>query len=253
MDLTESELDRLIESHLAKDLDANIVVPDIDKQWQKIKQQILSDKTTPIIKKPLLNRRRIVAAAAIILSCGSLNFFYPTNANAVGGKIAGFFNYIVGKTTQNRTQTYKQGNDPDMPQAQNVGANKETEVTLDQAQASIPFKLATPSYLPLDFKTRRIVLTSFGADIYQILIEYNHNDQLIVYSQQNSGNGISRGSLFDTDDTIVKDLIVNGNPAMMFMSKNGINKLNWQIRGLVLEIKGEIAEDEIIKIAKSIN
>lgn len=147
MTLSDRELNKLIINQVSKELASDIEVPDIDKQWQKIKQQIMNDKTTPIVKKPLLNRMSIGVAAAILLSIGSLSFLYPTNANAAGGKIAEFFNYIVGNTTQNKTQTYKQGNDPDVPQAQNIGANKETEVTLDQAQASIPFKLATPREL----------------------------------------------------------------------------------------------------------
>jgi len=48
-------------------------------------------------------------AAIILISVGSINFLYPNDANALGGKFAEFFNYIVGKTTQNKTETFKQG------------------------------------------------------------------------------------------------------------------------------------------------
>ncbi|AFQ43504.1 DUF4367 domain-containing protein [Desulfosporosinus meridiei] len=252
MALSEKELERIIKSHLSKELDAAIEVPNIDDQWQKIKQQILETESIPTTAKPFSNRKRIVVAATILISIGSINFLYPHNANALGGKIGEFFAYIVGKTTQNQTETYKQVNDPDMPKIKNLGSNIEKEVTLDQAQAEVPFKLAIPSYLPTETNVGRVTLTSLGADVYEISIEYNFSDKVIVLRQQNSANGTSRGSLYDTDDTVTKDLIVNGSPAMLFASKNGLNTLNWQIRGLLLQITGEIAEEEIIKIGNSI-
>ncbi|HZK84045.1 MAG TPA: DUF4367 domain-containing protein [Desulfosporosinus sp.] len=199
-----------------------------------------------------MKQKRIVIAVTVLISFSSLNFLYPNNANALGGKIGEFFNYIVGKTTQNRTETYKQGSEPALPKVQDIGDNVEKEVSLDSAQTSIPFKLATPSYLPHEANTRRVLLTSLGADVYQISIEYNYNDKVIVFNQQNSASGTSRGSLYDTDDTVIKDLKVNGSPASLFISKNGINTLNWQTRGLMLKISGVINEEENSKIAQSI-
>lgn len=253
MALSEKELERIIESHLSKELNANIEVPDINNQWPKIEKQILEEDNIPVIKNPFLTQKRIVMAATVLISIGSLNFLYPNNANALGGKIGEFFNYIVGETTQNKTETYKQANDPGMPKVQNLGSNIEKEVTPDQAKASIPFQLATPTYLPPETNTRRVILTSLGADVYQVSMEYNLNDKVIVFSQRNSANGTSRGSLYDTDDTVVKDLVVNGSPAMLFMSKNGINTLKWQLRGLLLQITGKITEEEIKNIANSIH
>lgn len=250
MALSEKELERVIKTQLSKELATNIEVPDIEDQWQKIKKGIVED--TQMIEKRVMTRKRITLAATILISIGSITFLYPSNANAVGGKIAEFFNYIVGKTTQNKTETYKQGNELGTPKVQDMGDNIEKEVTLDLAQSSIPFKLATPSYLPNEANTRRVILTSLGANVYQISIEYNYKDKVIVFSQQNSAGGTSRGSLYDTDDTVIKDLTVNGSPASLFISKNGINTLNWQTRGLILQISGVITEEEINKIAQSI-
>ncbi|HBV85359.1 MAG TPA: hypothetical protein DEF42_01540 [Desulfosporosinus sp.] len=249
MALSEKELDQLIKSQLSKDLDANIEVPDIEDQWQKIKGKLVEEN--PEIEKTSPNRTRIVVAAVILISIGSMNFLYPSNVNAVGGKIAKFFNYIVGKTTQNKTETYT-AIDPGVPKIEDIGDIFEKEVTLSEAQALIPFKLATPSYLPHGANTRRVVIASLSAEVYQISIEYNHNDSVIVFSQQISSNGASRGTLYDTDDTVIKDLTVNGSPAILFIRKNGINTLNWQSRGLILQIKGEITEEDITKMAQSI-
>jgi len=253
MTFTEKELEQIIVSHLSKELATNIEVPDIDNQWQKIKQRIKEENNIPIITKTVLNRKRLAIAATILISIGSLNFLYPTKANAFGGKIAEFFNYAVGRTTQNKTETYKQANGPAVPKVIDLGNIIEKEVTLNQAQDSIPFKLAIPNYLPLETKTRRVVLASLGADCYEVTINYNFKDKVIVFSQQNIAYGTSRGTFYDTDDTVVKDLIVNGSPGTLFISKNRISTLNWQARGLLLQITGEMTEEEVIKIANSIN
>lgn len=249
MGLSEKELDQLIKRQLSNDLDANIEVPDIEDQWQQIKGKILEDN--PVIKKTSPNRKRFIVAAVILISLGSFNFLYPNNANAVGGKIAQFFNYITGKTIQNKTETYT-GVNLDAPKVQDIGDIFEKEVTLSEAQALTPLKLAIPSYLPHEANTRRVVIASLGSDVYKTSIEYDLDGSVIVFSQQIIANGISRGTLFDTDDTVTKDLLVNGSPATLFMRKNGINTLNWQSRGLLLQIKGEITEEEILKMAQSI-
>ncbi|KGK91209.1 hypothetical protein DP73_04365 [Desulfosporosinus sp. HMP52] len=253
MALSEKELERIIKSHVSKELDAAIEVPNIDDQWKKIKQQILETESIPTTEKPFSKRKRIVVAATILISIGSINFLYPHNANALGGKIGEFFAYIVGKTTKNQTETYKQSKDPEIPKIQNLGSNIEKEVSLNQAQAEVPFKLAIPSYLPPEAKTSRVVLTSLGTDVNEVTIEYSYNDIVIVFSQQNCASGTSRGSVYDTDDTVVKDLTVNGSPAILYLSKNSISTLNWQTRGLLLQITGKINETEILKIANSIN
>ncbi|SDI42884.1 DUF4367 domain-containing protein [Desulfosporosinus hippei] len=252
MALSEKELERIIKGHLSKELDEAIEVPNIDDQWQKIKQQILDSESIPTTEKPFSKQKRIVVAATILISIGSINFLYPHNANALGGKISEFFNYIVGKTTHNKIMTYKQDNQPGTPKVQDIGDITEKEATLEEARASVPFKLATPSYLPNETNIRRVILASQGKDVCQITIEYNLKENVIVFSQQISANGISHGTLYDTDDTVTKDMSVNGSPATLFMSKNGINTLNWQTRGLLLQIKGKINEEEICNIANSI-
>ncbi|MGC7869995.1 DUF4367 domain-containing protein [Desulfosporosinus sp. SYSU MS00001] len=252
MALSEEELEQLIVSQLSKELTSDIDIPDIEEQWQNIKQKIVVDNKITHKGNTRLTRKRVVfAAAAILLSIASLNFL-SYNANAFGNKIAEYYNHIVGKTTQDKTETFRQPNDPAPPKVQNLSANEEKEVTLEQAQSSVPFKLVIPNYLPEGTKTKRVLLTPLGSDVYQVSIEYNISNQLIIFSQQNSANGVSRGSLYDTDDTTVKNLTINGYPATLFMSKNSVNTIEWQDRGLILQIRGIITEENMTKIANSI-
>ncbi|KJR48972.1 hypothetical protein UF75_0682 [Desulfosporosinus sp. I2] len=77
----------------------------------------------------------------------------------------------------------------------------------------------------------------------QISIEYNYMDKVIVFRQENNAGGTSRGTFYDSEDTVVKDLIVNGSPAMLYKNKNGVCTLNWQLRDLLLQITGVITEE----------
>jgi|GEM_PF-2137094 len=252
MALSEIELNRAIKDYLSKELDKNIEVPDIDNQWEKIKQQILKTETIPTTQKSIFKQNRVALVITILLSISTITFLHPNNANAFGGKIAKIFNYIIGKTSNNVTETYQQVDDPGIPKVQDLGEIIEKEVSLDEVHNMISFKLATPSYLPHEANTRRVFITSHGADVYEINIEYNVNDKVIVFSQENVPYGASRGSLYDKDNTVIKDIMINGNPAILFMNKNGMNTLNWQSRSLLLQLKGQISEEEIIKIAQSI-
>lgn len=253
MALSEKELEKIIKSHLSEELDATVQVPDIDNQWQTIKQRILETESIPTTQKIFLKMKKIVVAAIILISIGSITLLIPNDANALGGKIEAFFNYIVGKTTKNEIENYKQATDDGVPKVEEIGDNIEKEVTLDLAQSTVPFKLAIPRYLPSEAIIRRVLLTDMGAEVYEISIEYNLKDKVFIFRQQNSAVETSRGSLYDTDDTVVKNLTVNGRPAILLVSKNGINTLNWQSRGLLLQITGKIDEEEINKIAQSIN
>jgi len=257
MAISEKELERIIGSHLSRELDANIEVPDINNQWQNIKKQLLEVDNPSVIKNPFLKHKRTIVAATIILSVGSLNFIYPNNTNALGGKIAEFFTYMVGKTTRNITTTYSgggtQGGNQDIPTAVNLGHIIQKEVTLDQAQASVDYKLAIPSYLPPETKINRVLISAVGTDVSEISIEYIYNDNVIVFTQEYITHQYSSGSTYDTDDTVVKDLIVNGSPAILFMHKHGMSTMNWNLRSLVLEITGKLTEEEIIKMANSIH
>ena len=51
MAISEKELERIIGSQFSKEFDANIEVPDINNQWQKIKEQIMKEKLLSIKPK----------------------------------------------------------------------------------------------------------------------------------------------------------------------------------------------------------
>lgn len=251
MAFPDSELDNLIKDQISKEI-SNIKVPDFNDQWTKIKEQIEADISIPPKRASFLNKKLILVAAMILISL-FLTFLTPKNANAFGGRIIEFLNYIVGKTTNNETEIYKQTGSPTEPVVTDLGANSEKEVTLEQAKASVPYKLVIPSYIPPEFKLKRIVMTSMGPGISEVSMEYEGNNKVILFKQHNSAKNTTRGSLYDTDDTTVKDVDIKGNPGILFVTKNNMSTINWMMGDLVLQITGKIESEDIIKMAASIS
>jgi len=251
MALSDKELDKLIHDQIKSELN-EFETPDIDEQWNKVRNALMEESTPKNPSQKVNNLKRLTWVAALLIIVGAFSFINPGNANAFGEKIIEFYNFMVGKTTNNKTETYKRPGSPNEPAVTDLGTNSEKEVTLEQAQSSIPYTLATPNYLPPEFKLKRVTLTNMGSEIAEVSMEYEGDSKVIVFKQHNSAKSTTRGSLYDTDDTTVKDVDVNGKPGILFITKNNMSTLNWIQRDLVLQITGKIEPDEIIKIANSI-
>lgn len=251
MALSDEELDQLIHGHIKSELN-EIKLPNIDEQWDKVRNVLLEESISKIPSKKLFTLKRLTWVAALLIIAGAFSFIHPSNANAFGERIVEFFNYVVGKTTQNKTESYKQPGEPKLSLVENMGGNIEKEINLEEAEKIVSNKLAQPKYLPSGAMLKRVVLMDLGPDIHRIIMEYDFNNTIIIFSQVNSGTGSSKGSMYDTDDTQAKDLSINGSPASLYISKNGMAILNWQSRGLVLQLTGKVTEEEIIKIANSV-
>lgn len=253
MAYSELEFEKKIKEQIAKELANTIEVPPFEEQWAKVKAELLKE-TTPV--KPELKRfklRKLAWIAVALMVIGSFSIINPTVANGFGNKIVEFFNFAVGKTTRNQAETYKNPNEPNVPPDVNsVDVPQAKEVSLAEAQALVSTTLAIPSYLPPEMKLRRALFTNLDTGFYNLSIEYELNGNVIVFEQTRIAKATSRGTLYDTDDTVVKDLIINGNPAVLYINKNGMNTINWQLRGLLLRISGKLDQEELQKMAQSI-
>ncbi len=108
------------------------------------------------------------------------------------------------------------------PTVNNFGVLVDKETTLKEAQKTVYFKIAEPKYLPPGTKTVKNSITNLSADVNRITINYDVQGQLLILSQQNSVSTVSQGLLYDTDDTVNKDITINGTPATLLQEKNGM-------------------------------
>ncbi|MFZ3102924.1 MAG: DUF4367 domain-containing protein [Desulfitobacteriaceae bacterium] len=248
MSINDEELDMYIKERIARELE-QIPVPAVDEEWLKFKSRVINEKISYHIIPNIL----VAVVAVIIIISGSLTLFRPAAANAFGERLIQMFNHIVGKTTQNKTQTISNNSSgTNTPMVKDLGNNVDKEISLEEAQKSAYFKIAEPKYLPSGTTTQKVSVINLSADIKKITIEYTFQGKLFILTQQNTSGTLSQGLLYDTDDTVAKDIMINGVPATLMTEKNGMNVLTWHQRGLSLQLTGQLTAEEFLKIAQSI-
>ncbi|WP_434511822.1 DUF4367 domain-containing protein [Desulfitobacterium sp. AusDCA] len=252
MALSEHELEELMIEATSKEL-KSIKVPNIDEQWTKFQKNLqLENNMTLKIVHHNINYKKMTWAAVILIIISSIVAFKPISTVAFGEQFIKLYNFIVGKTTKNQTESYQRTPSSDMPMVQDLGTNEEKELTFEEAKSTTPYKLAIPNYLPEGTKEQKVIATSIDSNIRKITIQYMIDGNMIEFEQSNTGRAASRGSLYDTDDTVLKELTINGATATLLTHKTGISTLNWEMRGLLLQLTGKISSEELVKMAESI-
>ncbi len=247
--MNDEQLDMHIKECITSELQ-QITVPSVDKEWNRFRNLVIKEKNNRRIRPGSL----IVAAVIVLIMFSSIALFSPVKANAFGERIIQIFNHLIGKTTQNKTVTIN--NDDSMskpPLVQNLESNIEKETSLQEAQKSVYFKIAEPKYLPSETETQKVLITNLSPKVYKITIEYISLGRMIILTQQNITGTVSQGNLYDTDDTISRDITINGAQATLLTKKDGMNVLIWHQRGLLLQLTGKLPVEEFLKIAQSIS
>lgn len=249
MSLTDEELDRKIKETITRELE-QIPVPPFEEQWEKVKAYLVQRQQ----KKQRLIRRAIAGSvAAVVIITSSLTIFKPVQAFAFGEKIVQIFSQMVGKTTKNVTLTISnEVPNIEAPTVNNLGGTVEQETTLVEAQKAVEFKIVEPKYLPPGTTRQKLVLSKLGANIIKIRMEYLSQGHLMIFTQQKVKGNVSQGYMYDTDDTEAKNLEINSHPATLLTRKDAITLLTWYDRGLLFELKGQLSEEDLVKIAESI-
>lgn len=131
---------------------------------------------------------------------------------------------------------------PEGVQVTNVEDKQPESITLDQAQAQTDFDLLLPTYLP-DGTTLVDVLAVEGA----IILRYNHTETSFTIVQ-----GLPIGQMPAPPGSQKAEVTVRGQTGNLISDGGPANLLNWTEDGVVITIAGQISEDEILKVADSL-
>lgn len=240
-----------LKEDIIRELDA-IETPDVDEQWLKFKNRYGLREKGNANRLPNNGRYATVAwAAAVLIAFALLSLANPEKTNAIGEKMIQSFRVLVGGTTENKVTT--ETRDGAAPQIGDIVVQEpEKEVTLEEAQTSVYFTLGQPTYLPEGAQLAKVLFAQLHSDLYRITLQYEVESQTVTLVQRNTTGDNGDSLLYDTDDSTVYDLDINGNPGYAIRSKDGSHTVIWRSRGLTFELSGNIPEDELIKIARSV-
>jgi len=249
MSLSEKELDLLIKQQITKELE-QINVPPVNEQWEQIRARIEAQNNNQGIFH--ISKFRWIALILVII--GSLSLMFPSQVVGLGKKIFNSITINVGKTTENLITSAKRNNqDSELPYA---GPAKEMNITenltIEDAQNKVDFKITQPEYLPENTKLEEVTFTEFQEDLYRLTMIYIVNDQLITFTQRNMIGDNTDSIVYDVDDSSTEIIAINGDKGTKITSKNGVTIILWQKRGLALELSSKLPPEDLIKIASSV-
>ncbi|MGE5632654.1 MAG: DUF4367 domain-containing protein [Caulobacteraceae bacterium] len=250
MRYTEDEFDEILKVLIKKEVES-VEVPPVDEQWKKFKQRygIADTPGSRYLKK--LKSKTFWAAAIVFIVIG-ISLFQPLTAAAFGERIMKIFYAVTGKTTQNIVISEKRSGD--IPQIGDANISEPPrEVSLEEAKKLINFLLAEPKFLPEGTKLEKIMFTQIHTDIFRVSMTYDKNGNKINLTQGNLFGDNSESYLFDSDDSQVKTMDLNGRSGHLIKNKDGSNTMIWHNRGLFFELESKIDQIELIKIAESID
>jgi outer membrane lipoprotein-sorting protein len=131
---------------------------------------------------------------------------------------------------------------PEGVQVTDMEDKRPTPITLDEARARADFPLLLPGYVP-----EGVTLIEVLAMGQAIILRYDHSPISFTIIQ---GSG---------DDTMPlpaggqgSEITVRGQTATLFSDGASSNLLTWTENGVVITIAGHISQDEILKVAESL-
>ena len=239
--------DNLLREMLVQEMD-RIAVPPVDEAWSRFVERYDNGKRN-------FRYSKLAWAVAVLLIITTTIMYQPAPTVAFGEKfIRTIKDFFVGETVKNRQITYSEANQPQQqpPVVKNLGSITEKEVTFEEAQKTVPFQIATPSYLPTGAILKRVLLMLQNPRLAHLRLEYEWQQKILSISEQNIVGQMSMGMMYDTDDTKIKDIEINGSKEQLFMYKDGSFSLIWSIRDLNLELRSDFPETEVVKIVNSL-
>jgi outer membrane lipoprotein-sorting protein len=131
---------------------------------------------------------------------------------------------------------------PEGAEVTNIEDKHPTHITLDEARAQADFPLLLPGYVP-----EGVTLVDVLSMGEAIILHYDHSETSFTIIQGSVEDGVSLPV-----DSQESGVTVRGQTATLFSDNASNNLLTWMEDGVTITIAGSISQDEIIKVAESL-
>lgn len=221
--------------------------PDLDRIWAGIVRKARK-------RRARKNAARILVLTSIVILCaGFYAVLNPVPVRALGNKLW----YSFGAIFQGHTGTFQMSYTDDLgpnPPHQPCNISPELDHSLADAAAKCPFKLLVPEYLPPGFKLTQVKYYPEEKRFAQVELNYSSGEKWLIFAQWNAENQ-AVGYSYDTDDTVVSDVTVRGNPGKLYyrQKNGGYSQLIWAEGERNYRVGGAISPSEIQRVASSLH
>lgn len=234
----------------------NIEVPDSSKSWS-IVQRRLNKRYR--FKKRMQNLKIsvFIVICSLILN-SALMMTLPTAHSQISGlvkKVAdNFIEFFHKETKDPSSDKAKTPPPPDESMESNGNSGSVLETSLEEARARAPFKLLVPTYIPKKFELDTVRIFYNAEEITNVHIKYaNANGELIsILQHQIEGESSHIKAVMAIGSGDYKDVLINGNQAILMIANKGNSILEWLTgEHVLIRISGNLTESELNKIATS--
>lgn len=248
-------LDQLIENALKNNKDT-IPSPPISKvdTWKIIEHRLMAEQK----RNKKLSKGPGIWVASVLLLILVVTFLHPQNASAFSW-FTKYFTIIQGKVTHlmgSNGQSPASGELPPPKQGFSVVNHHEhyERMSLEDAKKQTNFQILIPKYIPKGFTLKDVTVIVYAdKKSNDIELNFQNGDDTISLKELFVEHQLGFGMSIDNDDTKIKEVEINNTKGKLLIFKNNLVQLIWDAPRYHFEAKGKITEEEIIKIAQSID
>lgn len=243
--LSENRIEKIITEAVKSNM-RNAPEPDMDRIWAGIVREARKRRARKNVT------RTLALAAILILSVSFYTVCNPEPVRALGNSLW----YSFGTFFQGHSGTLLESYTNDLgtnPPQQPQSISPELINSLSAAAIKCPFTIMVPGYLPSSFSLSQVKYYPEGTGFARVELYYSSGNKWLIFAQwnaENQGNGYS----YDTDDTVVSNVTVRGNPAKLFyrQKNGGFSQLVWANGEQNYQIGGAVSPLEIQHVASSL-
>lgn len=217
--------------------------------WRKMENK--RQETARSSKKNRFPKRAILAVASIVMVF--VVAAYPQEGGAYN-RWSGIFHKMQGSVVQVFGGSGESTDNEDSTSGIYVIEDSESivgQMDLEEAQKVTNFTINIPT-VPSGFQLEKVIVTREGDQMSnEVHLNYVSGDREFIVAEKKLGEQYAFGGAADSDDTIVEEILINGQTANMLSFKDGVRRLTWMTQTYYFYIEGKLTREEIIGIAKS--
>ncbi len=243
--LPEDRIEKIIKEAVKANM-RDIPEPDMDRIWAGIVRKA---------RKRRAKKNAVRALALVVVAfffAGVYSVWNPEPVRALGNAL--WYSFVT--VFQDHSGTIQQSYTSDLgvnPPQQPHSISPVVEKSVAGAAARAPFKVMVPGYLPSGFKLYQVKYYPEGDGLAQVEMDYSSGNGWLIFNQWNAFNQ-GTGYSYDTDDTVVSNVTVRGNPGKLFYrpKNGGFSQLVWADGDLNYRIGGAVSPLGIQHVASSL-
>ncbi|MEX1028467.1 MAG: DUF4367 domain-containing protein [Paenibacillaceae bacterium] len=129
----------------------------------------------------------------------------------------------------------------------------QNKMTLQDAQTVTKFNILVPKSIPDEYTLSHVnVLLSGETKSTDIELLYDSGHSTLSIREIMLESKISASSIFDNEDTVMKEIMIHGQKGTLLFFKDGSNLLVWSNANFQFSIKSSLSEEILIEIAQAL-